>query len=277
MNKFLIAACACLGAASIPAHAAKVIDATHLSYSETFDALSSTTSTTNLAWANDSTLANWSLFNRASGTAATTYRSDNGGSNTGYFYSFGTTGNTDRALGSIGSSSSTGYWGTVASGNTAGYIALALTNNTGATLTDISLTYDGEQWRDAGNNPAVKQTMRVEYGYGASFGAVTTWTAAGSAFNFDSPTFTTTGAALNGNVAANRVAGLGGAISTSWANGSTLWVRWAEVNDNGSDHALAIDNVSFNATMPVPEPESYALMLAGLAAVGFMARRRAQR
>jgi hypothetical protein len=35
-----------------------------------------------------------------------------------------------------------------------------------------------------------------------------------------------------------------------------------------------IDNVSLLATAPVPEPETYALMLAGLGVVGFAARRR---
>jgi hypothetical protein len=42
--------------------------------------------------------------------------------------------------------------------------------------------------------------------------------------------------------------------------------------DNQSDFALA--GIS---TAPVPEPETYALMLAGLAGVGFMARRRKTR
>lgn len=41
-----------------------------------------------------------------------------------------------------------------------------------------------------------------------------------------------------------------------------------------ANRSYSIDNVSLVATAPVPEPETYAMMLAGLGAVGFMARRR---
>jgi len=37
---------------------------------------------------------------------------------------------------------------------------------------------------------------------------------------------------------------------------------------------VAFDGVNFTATAPIPEPGTYALLLAGLATVGFMARRR---
>ena len=51
-------------------------------------------------------------------------------------------------------------------------------------------------------------------------------------------------------------------------------MRWTERNDIGNDHGLAIDDLSFSVRA-VPEPGALTLMLAGLAAVGFVARRRA--
>jgi len=272
MNKQLTAL-AIAAIATLPAHAAVSLTASDLDYSETFNSLASATAGTNLAWANDSTLAGWSLFNRANGTAAATYRGDNGGSNTGYFYSYGPSGNTDRALGGVGSSSNTGYWGTVANEGTAGYIALALQNNTGKTIDSFTVKYDGEQWRNGGN--ATAQAMTVQYGFGASFTAVATWSNL-SSLTFTSPIAAAAAATLNGNLSANRAAGLTQTVqSLDWGTGSTLWVRWAEVNNAGSDHALAIDNVNFSATVSaVPEPQAYALMLGGLGLVGWMARRR---
>jgi hypothetical protein len=60
------------------------------------------------------------------------------------------------------------------------------------------------------------QTMVVEYGFGTSFTAVSTWTPSGSGFNFTSPVFTNTasGAAVDGNTA-GLIAGLGGSVNTS--------------------------------------------------------------
>ncbi|MEI7466219.1 MAG: VPLPA-CTERM sorting domain-containing protein, partial [Burkholderiales bacterium] len=85
---------------------------------------------------------------------------------------------------------------------------------------------------------------------------------------------------LNGNLASNRVAGLGGTINSTWANGDTLWLRWAEVNDNGSDHGLAIDNFSLTAGTAVPSavplPAAAWLLGAGLGALGWTGRRRAR-
>jgi hypothetical protein len=235
------------------------------SISENFDSLTTNTAAAT-AWANNSTLPGWSLFRQpAPGTAVATYLGGTGSSNTGTFFSFGGAGNSDRALGGVGSGGS--YFGSPAAGTIAGWISVAITNDTASTLSEFTVGFDGEQWRNGGNTSA--QTMVLEYGFGATFGAVASWTAPGGAFDFVSPTVGSTGAALDGNAAANRVAGLGGTISNlTWSAGDTLWVRWVERNDSGNDHGLSIDNFEFSA---VPAPGSIALLgLGGLVA----ARRR---
>lgn len=218
------------------------------SYSQDFDTLA--TSGSNNAWANDSTLAGWSLFRQpVPGTAITGYNADNGGSNTGSFFSYGTTGSLERALGGLGSGGT--YFGSPASGVVAGWIAFSATNTTGATINDLTVAFNGEQWRNGGNTAA--QTMTLQYGFGSSFTTVSTWTTPGSTFNWASPVATSTAAAVDGNNA-GRVSNVGGTLSgLSWANNDTLWFRWVETNDTGNDHGLAIDNFSLT-TSTVQQP-----------------------
>lgn len=270
-SRILLAALALSAAAS--AQAAVSVDSTSFTYSQSFDTLASSGSAN--AWGNDTTLTGWYLYNK-NNAAITSYGT--AASATGGFFAFGA--GSDRALGGTGSGGT--VFGSPASGAVAGYIALALTNNTAATLSGFTFSYDGEQWRDGGvtagtSGGSLAQTMKVEYGFGSSFSAVSSWTALGSSFQFTSPVFgstSTSGVAVNGN-GAGLVTGLGGSVLATWAPGDTLWVRWVETNDVNNDHSLAIDNVSFSVTAAaVPEPTSYALLLAGLGAVGFISRRR---
>ena len=246
----------------------------YFDYTQDFNTLANSGNTTAIAWANDNTLAGWSLFNKDN-AAISSYIANAGAVNNGSFYSFGRSGSSDRALGSV--ASGTPYFGVPGTGSAAGYIALAVTNQSSANIRAFSLSYDGEQWRSGTNVP---QSLTVQYGFGDTFDTVSSWTAAGSAFDFTSPV---TGGIrpLNGDVAPNRVAGLGGTVTLTdwstgqfvvWAPGQTLWVRWTDLNDAGNDHGLAIDNVVFSVA--VPEPGSYALALAGLAVAGLVARRR---
>lgn len=211
-----------------------MISLTSTSYSQNFNSLASSGSS--IAWSNDSTLPGWSLFNK-SGSALSTYAAGIGTSNAGAFYSFGSTAD-DRALGGVGSGGS--YFGSPSGGSVAGWIAVALTNDTGASIDTVTIAYDGEQWRNGGNTTA--QTMVFEYGFGATFASVSTWTAAGGDFDWASPVATSSAGAIDGNVA-GLVADRGGELDTlDWNVSETLWLRWTERNDAGNDHGLAIDD-----------------------------------
>lgn len=235
-------------------HAAIVYTTSGNVINENFDTLDSS-GTNGVAWANDSTLPGWSLFNSL-GNAPPTYNSNNGGSNAGAFYSFGTTGTSERALG--GTASGGAYFGSPLSGAVAGWIAVAIENNTGGALSDFTVSFDGEQWRNGGNANA--QTMVLEYGFGATFGTVASWTAPGGNFDWASVVNSATAAAVDGN-AAGLVANRGGTVSNlTWNQGDTLWIRWIENNDTGNDHGLGIDNFSFSAT---PEPATMGLLAIG--------------
>ncbi len=210
------------------------INNSSFTYTENFNSLPSTTG----SWTNNSTISGWHAY-KTDYSPLTTITASPGSATSGGIHSFGATANSERALGSIGSNSFTGW------------IAIELLNNTGQTISSISFNYTGEQWRNGGNASA--QTMVVEYGVGATFSAVTSWTTAGTGFNFTSPITGASAATLDGNAAANRVTGLGGTISSlNLASNSTLWIRFAEVNDSGNDHGLAIDDFSISTvTLPV--------------------------
>jgi len=265
MLKTFLAAAALLSL--LPAQAALTVGSTSFTYSQNFDSLGATTAAS-VAWVNDTTLAGWSLFDK-DGAAITSYAVNDGSSNAGSFYSFGAASATERALG--GTASGGAYFGTPASGAVAGYIALSFTNATGAALNGFTLGFAGEQWRNGGNTTA--QTMAMQWGIGSSFASVSSWASLGSTFNWASPVVSATAAAVNGNVA-GRVSNVGGSFVTNgWNSGTTLWLRWVENNDVGNDHGLAIDDLSFSVSA-VPEPGTWALWLAGAAAVSAVARRR---
>jgi len=219
-------------------------------YTQNFDTLAA--SGTNIPWANNSTLAGWFMFNKDL-AAITTYNAGTGSSTAGSFYSFGSaSAPTDRALGSVTAGGA--YFGSPASGSVAGWIAMAARNDTAASIDGVTIRFNGEQWRDAGNANLARQAMVLEYGLGDSFGAVNTWTSAGDAFNWTSPVVTTVSAAVDGN-AAGRVNNVGGDLrGLDWVPGTTLWLRWIANNNPGNDHGLAIDDLSLSIAGPDTTP-----------------------
>ena len=237
-------------------------------YTQNFNTLASSGSTQ--TWANGSTLAGWYLFGSNTTTARTSIVITDGSTTGGNVFSVGSAGSTDRALGLLSVSSPFS--------SASAQLVLALTNNTGAALDGFSLLYDSEQWR-YGNATDVDNTT-VSWRLGASY-ATSGWTDAPASFNAVSPINSGAEGALDGNAAANRSANVGGSAAIAWAPGQTLWLRWSDTAQTlKSDGLMAVDNVRFSVTpvtAPVPEPAPTALLLAGLATLGFIARRRGVR
>lgn len=255
MNKLVIvSALAVLGSA---ANAQIILLTNPGSHSENFDSLA-TTGTTN-AWADSTTIAGAYAAKAVAPNAITTYRAGTGSDTAGALYSFGSTGSGERALGSVAS----GTPGDI-------FFGFRYRNQTGGTLTQVTITFTGEQWRNGGNTTAQK----LEFGYALDPTQTGTINGAGytlvSGLDFTGPIASATAGALDGNATANRVVGITSTITgLNWQNGQDLWVRWRDANDAGNDHGLAIDNYSMSA---VPEPAS--MIALGLGISGLIARRR---
>jgi hypothetical protein len=223
-------------AASSPAVAQISITSPSFTYTNNFNSLASSGTPT---WTDNSTMAGWYAARNASSanTPFTSYATGTGSSSTGNLYSFGTT--SDRALGSIAD----------ISGATTIAYGVRLRNNTGATLTRLSIGFTGEQWRRAGGGTSANHTLTVSYRIS---GTVTTpdpvgtlaWTPVGAlTFNTPQDSRSGGGAALDGNNAANRVELFLANISISLPNNSEIFIRWVDAANSGSDHGVAIDDV----------------------------------
>ncbi len=241
-----------LAAAGLHANATIELRDGELSYSQDFNALVSTGTSSALP-------AGW--FINEIGTSATvngSYSAGTGSANTGDIYSFGAAGSSDRALGSLLSSSFTGTFGA------------SFTNLASSSITSLLISYQGEQWRLGATGRADR--LAFQYSTDATSLTTGTWTDF-TALDFSSLVTTGTVGALIGDTNTATVTSTLSGLNL--ATNSTVWIRWTDINASGSDDGLAVDNFSLTATLaPVPEPSSYALLLAGLGVVGMLARRR---
>ena len=200
-------------------------------------ALSGTSSVLPLGWAfaeSGSSAANNGLYAAGTGTG-------NGGDT----YSFGASGSSDRAF------------GTLLSGTLTSTIGASFTNDTGATIGSLLISYVGEQWRLGATGRADRLDFQISFD--ATSVSTGTWTDI-DALDFSSPITTGATGALDGNAAANRTA-----LSTTFdltsgiAAGATFWIRWTDFNAANADDGLGIDDFSITALGQAANPGIFSI------------------
>ena len=221
---------------------------TDTSYLQDFDSLAAS-GTSNLL------PAGFQIVELGDGAAADgVYAAGTGSSNAGNAYSFGASGSSDRALGSLAS----GGVSTI-------YLGGLFTNGLGATITQLDFALTGEQWR-AGTSS--DDGLFFEYSLDATALDNGSWTAL-SALDV-LPLILSGNTALNGN--ANSTALSAALTGLAIGAGESFAFRWADYNSSANDHGLAIDNLSIGATLAqspaVPEPATWAMLTLGFGLLG---------
>ncbi len=234
---------AALFAAIVPL-SAQVSIAPGTTHREDFSALG----TSSGAWWDNFTLAGWyaSVSNVTDGVVGpytTAYTATAGASgNSSTLYSLGASGSSERALGGMPVTTRSGMLG------------LRLVNGGSSTITNLILSYDGEQWRRDGNNVSY---ITVSYkvfpgGAGGGLDSLDGWTAAPDSLRFNAPT-TGNASALDGNNPTNRSAGLTAAFpNINVPPGDEIWFKWTLIKVSGGNIHVAIDNVTVSVPMGTP-------------------------
>ncbi len=170
----------------------------------------------------------WTAINTTNGNTLTMSVS-NGSLSSGNVYNVGAAGSEERAF------------GTIADGSTIPALGAVFTNNTGGTVSKISIQTRMEQWRES-SNETVNETVAFSYSFDATSLNTGTWTTVTALDLKEKLTTATSNVAVNGNLAtnysnlANIITGL------NWANGTNLWIKWTDANETGSNGLYAIDN-----------------------------------
>jgi hypothetical protein len=216
-------------AGAIASHAQISLTGNSPSYTQDFNTLASS------GTANTAVPAGWA-FAEAGNNANGEYRAADGSGNTGDTYSYGAASASERAFGGL------------ASNNLTTNIGASFVNNTGVEINSFTLSYFGEQWRRGNTTPGKQDSLLFSYSTNATSltdnGA--TWVPV-NALSFFSINTQGTASALDGNLSVNRQ-NINHTVSISLQSGSTLWIRWTDINILGSDDGLSIDDLEIYFT-----------------------------
>ncbi len=207
-------------------------------YTQNFDTLATTGTTNNL------TINGWYLDETGSSSRNNGFYAASTGSDTaGDVYSFGASGSTERAF------------GTLFSGTLNPTIGAQFTNNTGETVTSLDISFTGEMWRAGVTNRGAADRLDFQLSTNATSLTTGAW-ADYHNLDFHSPNINATAGPLNGNSAPNQTPVSFSITGLNIPNGSSFWIRWREFDISpGADDGLAIDNFSLTPRMFDLPPE----------------------
>ena len=229
------------------------------SYTQNFNSLGTTTisnvipSTSNvqaaLGAAVNTNLNGWYAA-KISGSSSTVVNivANDGSSSSGATYNYGSTNapaDADRSLGALATGSFTGAFGAL------------VVNNTTETINSIILNLTGKFWR---SSTSIQNFLSFGYGKidGTTFNNNNFLSVAGAgalpSANVVGPLPVPSNGALDGNDPTNQVLITNVAIPVQLLPGETMFFRWQDFDNSGSDAGLAIDNLSLTASTNLPLP-----------------------
>jgi hypothetical protein len=185
-----------------------------------------------------SALAGW----YGSSALLSRFGATDGDQTTGGQLSFGPPNSSNRALGLLATSTT---------GGTA--FGARIINGTGITLNRMNLQFTGELWRQSNVPKTLQFDYSVDVSGTAGFPAIPT--AAIPALNVSFPTVPAdvNGVAVDGSFPLNQtnLSVLNQTI-INWPPGAALWLVWRMTDSTGKAQGLAIDNLRFSASVPLP-------------------------
>jgi hypothetical protein len=185
-------------------------------------------------------LSGWFISQTAGSSNQAGFYMGSGTSTAHGIYSAGLINNTDRSLGSISSSGGSYAFGVIFS------------NQTGKTLSILSIATQIEQWRKGGSGK--KNTWICKAKTGKWEGIDTTGWIACPEGNFSSINSSTGTTSLNGNLPENQQALSFQINRFRWKPGEQLLLAWFDPDDAGNDDLCAIDQFQFSALYQVNAP-----------------------
>jgi hypothetical protein len=203
---------------------------------ENFDGLGSVSVT----WVDNSTLPGWyAALTNTSGAVSpytgTCTATTGSGSTSTILYSFGSSGSTERSLGGAGVTAT--KW----------MLGWRLVNAGASTITNLTLSYEGEQWKNdgLGTNTVSYQIFSAGGGNLSTLGG---WTAAPESLTFTCPFGGGTGA-VNGNSTTNRQFRIATLTGLNLPVGGEIWFKWTIAKKSGSNVGQGVDNAQVAANL----------------------------